>query len=47
MTNTELIMKSTSTLKRMLKTADDSLSRMIWAELNCRGVYARGKGPKK
>lgn len=46
MTNKELILKSTSTLKRMLKTADEDLARAIWAELNCRGVYPRGKGPK-
>lgn len=43
----EFVKKATSTLKRMLKTATAEEQRKIRAELNCRGVYARGKGPSK
>ncbi len=41
MTSKELIMKSTATLKRMLKKADEETAKMIKAELNCRGVYLK------
>lgn len=36
-----LVSKSTSTLKRMLKTASAEESKEIWAELNCRGIYKK------
>lgn len=41
MTSMELVMKSVATLKRMLKTATEEEKKMIWAELNCRGIYKR------
>ena len=41
-----LISKSVSQLKNMLKNASDEEAKKIKAELNCRGVYLKGKGPK-
>ena len=43
----DLVKKSTVTLKKMLKTATPEESKKIWAELNCRGVYAKDKDPGK
>lgn len=33
---------SISTLKKLLRTADEELARRIKAELNCRGIYLKG-----
>lgn len=39
----ELIMKSTATLKRMLKNANPEEAKEIKIELNCRGIYSKVK----